>query len=430
MRAAASTLSSPARKLGLSLAVLLFSAAGAFAGPLQDMIDAAQEGSTIMPPAGVYVEHLTINKALILDGSKGVILDGGGTGTVVELAASGAEIKQLTIRNSGHLHNALDAGLRIKGNFNVIKDVRLENVLFGIDLHQANNNIIRRTDIDSNDFDLEMKGDSIRLWYSNNNTIEDNLIHDARDFSVWYSSENIIRKNRILHGRYGIHFMYAHRNKVLDNEIADCVVGVFLMYSNDVEVRHNKLLRAWGASGMGVGFKETSGAVIADNDIVGNAVGIYVDISPFDPEATNQFTTNRIAYNGIGVEFHTDWQGNIFKDNGFMSNFSQIVVRGGGTALREGWEGNYWDDFAGFDQDRDGKGDSPFEIYNYADRIWMEVPDAAFFRGSFALESLDFVERLAPFSQPLLLVKEPNPLMALPVVKADEKPKSALEMLQ
>lgn len=417
------------RRLLLALTALLL-AAGAKAGPLQDMIDAAAEGATVAPPAGVYAETIRIGKPIILDGSAGVIIDGGGTGTVVELAASGAEIKRLTIRNSGHLHNVLDAGLRIKGDFNVIKDVKLENVLFGIDLHQANGNIIRRTDIQSNDFDLEMKGDSIRLWYSDKNTIEDNVIHNSRDFSVWYSSDNTIRKNRILQGRYGIHFMYAHRNKVEENEIADCVVGVFLMYSNDVEVRNNRLLRAWGASGMGVGFKETSGAVIEGNDIVGNAVGIYIDISPFDPEASNRFTANRIAYNGIGVEFHTDWQGNVFKDNGFMSNFSQIVVRGSGTALRETWDGNYWDDFAGFDQDGDGKGDNPFEIYNYADRIWMEVPDASFFRGSLALESLDFVERLAPFSQPLLLVKEAAPLMALPSPKPDEKPKGALDMLQ
>lgn len=418
------------RLIAPALVALLASQGAGSAGPLQDMIDAAAEGATIAPPAGVYEEHLKIGKSIVLDGSAGVVIDGGGKGTVVELATDGATLKNLKIRNSGRLHNALDAGLRVKGDFNVIKDVVIENALFGLDMHQADNNIIRRNTIGSKDMPLELRGDSVRLWYSHANTLEENTVQDARDFVVWYSGNNVIRDNVISRGRYGVHFMYAHENSMTGNTIEDCVVGVFLMYSNDVEVRGNKLLRSWGASGMGVGFKEASGAVIADNDIVGNASGIYIDISPYDPEATNRFENNRIAYNGIGVEFHTDWQGNVFKDNGFMSNFTQIAVRGAGTALRETWEGNYWDDFAGFDRDGDGRGDSPYEIYNYADRIWMEVKDAAFFRGGMALEALDFIERLAPFSEPLLLVKEQNPLTSMPVVEKQEKPKSALELLQ
>lgn len=412
-----------------ALAFLALSGAAA-AGPLQDMIDAAADGATVAPPAGVYVEHLKIPKGVVLDGSAGVVIDGGGKGTVVELATDGATLKNLTIRNSGRLHNALDAGLRINGDFNVVKDVRIEDSLFGLDMHEANNNIIRRSTIVSKAMPLELRGDSVRLWYSHDNTLEENTIHDARDFVVWYSGHNTIRNNTIRNGRYGVHFMYAHDNTMTGNTVEDCVVGVFLMYSNNVEVRGNKLLRSWGASGMGVGFKEASGVVIADNDIIGNATGIYIDISPYDPEATNDFEGNRIAYNGIGVEFHTDWQGNVFKDNGFMSNFTQIAVRGAGTALRETWSGNYWDDFAGFDRDGDGRGDSPYEIFNYADRIWMEVRDASFFRGGLALEALDFIERLAPFSEPLLLVKEQNPLTAMPVIEKQEKPKSALDLLQ
>jgi nitrous oxidase accessory protein len=230
--------------------------------------------------------------------------------------------------------------------------------------------------------------------------------------------------------------MYAHENLVERNEISDCVVGVFLMYANDITVRGNQILRAWGASGMGVGFKETSGAIVEDNLILGNAVGIYLDPSPWDPEATNEFHRNQVAYNGIGVEFHTDWTGNNFSDNNFLSNFTQVSVRGRGTALREGWHGNHWDDYAGFDKDGDGEGDAPFEIYTYADRLWMDLPPAAFFRGGLALSALDFVERLAPFSEPTLLVREDRPF-AGPVDHAaartetapGTKPKTALELL-
>jgi len=66
-----------------------------------------------------------------------------------------------------------------------------------------------------------------------------------------------------------------------------------------------------------------------------------------------------------------------------------------------------------------------------------DVPSAAFFRGGLALSALDFVERLAPFTEPRLLVRETAPYEAAvnhtaaqaeTAARAD-KPKSALEML-
>lgn len=413
----------------LTVVGLLVMTPAVSAGPLQDLISAAEDGDTVTPPPGLYEEHIIINKAIVLDGTSGVIIDGGGTGTVVELLTDKATLKNFTIRNSGRLHNALDAALRVKGSNNVIKDLKIENALFGIDVNGGGHNIIRRNDISSKDMPLELMGDSIRLWYSHFNRVEDNIIHATRDFAVWYSHENVISGNDIHHTRYGVHFMYAHQNQVSDNEIADCVVGIFMMYSNDITIARNRLLRSWGASGMGMGLKESSGIRAFGNEIIGNAVGLFLDLSPYDPEATNEFEQNQVAYNGIGVEFTADWESNVFAENSFNANFTQVAVRGGGTALRESWKGNHWDDFAGFDEDRDGRGDSPFEIYSYADRLWMENREANFFRGGFALEALDFLERLAPFSEPRLLLREERPLVLAPAADEAAKPKDALEML-
>lgn len=429
----------------ISLAVIvLLAGASAEAETLQERVDAAPDGAEITLEPGTYPGPLVIRHPVVIDGAGAAVLDGQNKGTVVTIETDGVTLKNLTIRNSGRLNNQVDAGLRIKGSFNVIRDVRIENSLFGMDLTQANKNVMRRNYISSKDMPLEMRGDSVRIWYSNDNLFEDNHIEHSRDFVVWYSGGNMIRGNRIQHGRYGIHFMYAHENFVEDNEISDCVVGTFLMYSNDLKVRRNQILRSWGASGMGVGFKETSGAVVEDNLILGNAVGIYLDTSPWDTENPNRLARNEIAYNGIGVSFLTDWTDNTFEDNNFRSNFTQVSVLGRGTALREVWRHNHWDDYAGFDRDSDGLGDAPYEIYNYADRLWMERPAAAFFRGGLALAALDFVERLAPFSEPRLLLREENTAFdpndhaaarseAAPRTAtgaaADGKPKSALEML-
>lgn len=415
----------------ISSGLALLLAGPLWAGPLQDMIDAAPDGAELIPPAGVYQERLVIDHPVVLDGRLGVIIDGGEEGTVVTLSASGATLKNLVIRNSGNLFNKTDAGLRVTGDHNVLRDLVIEENLFGVDVVQANGNIFRRLKIASRELGLQLRGDSVRVWYSNDNVFEDNTLHDARDFVIWYSEGNTIRRNHISHSRYGIHFMYAHSNIVRDNVIADCIVGVFMMYANDITLENNKVLRSWGASGIGIGFKESSGARVVGNDLVGNASGIYLDPSPWDPEHPNVFTNNKIAYNGVGVRFLTDWTGNIFTDNAFLSNFTQVSVSGRGTAMREGWSGNYWDDYAGFDKGDDGVGDVPYEVYNYADQIWMERPYASFFRGGLALATLDFVERLAPFSEPRLLMREEAPRMDIPKQEdtTEDAPKSALEML-
>lgn len=67
------------------------------------------------------------------------------------------------------------------------------------------------------------------------------------------------------------------------------------------------------------------------------------------------------------------------------------------------------DEYQGFDRNRDGVGDTPHEAFLFADRIWMETPITMFFRNSPVLEMLDFLERLAPFSSPHRLLRDPTP---------------------
>ena len=88
---------------------------------------------------------------------------------------------------------------------------------------------------------------------------------------------------------------------------------------------------------------------------------------------------------------------------------TQIFVGGGNSANRNEWQGNYWSDYRGFDRNHDGVGDTPHEIYAYADRIWLDSPYAQFFKGSPLMETLDFLERLAPFSEPELLIRDAAP---------------------
>jgi nitrous oxidase accessory protein len=205
--------------------------------------------------------------------------------------------------------------------------------------------------------------------------------------------------------------MYAQYNLVEENDFRGNSVGIFLMYSDSVTIRKNHISHAVGAAGVGIGFKETSDVEIDGNEILYCATGLSLDLSPFQPDTTNHIHDNLIAYNGIGVQFLNDWTGNVFTDNLFKGNLTQVAVLGGKTASRNDWRGNHWSDYQGFDRDRDGIGDTPYEQFGYADRIWMDVPPARFFKGSPMLEVLDFLERLAPFTKPDLMLRDEQPLM-------------------
>ena len=378
---------------------------------LQQLIDAAAPNTIVTLASGWYAGPIVIDKPITLDGGNVAVIDAGGRGTVILIDTDGATIRNLRLTNSGNSHNDLDAGVQIRGNFNIVSDLKIDNCLLGIDLQQSEFNVVRRNRISSKPVDLGLRGDAIRLWYSFDNKIEDNHVADSRDIVVWYSRNNLIKGNSATRGRYSLHFMYSQYNLVEDNDFRGNSVGIFLMYSDSVIIRNNHISHAVGAAGVGIGFKETSDVEITGNEILYCALGLHLDVSPFQPDTTNRIRNNLIAYNGIGAQFLNDWQGNVFEENTFKGNLTQVAVLGANTAKRNTWRRNHWDDYQGFDQDKDGVGDSVYELYAYADRIWMDLPAARFFKGSPVLEVLDFLERLAPFTSPDLLLRDEQPLM-------------------
>ena len=211
-------------------------------GSLQALIDQAKPGDVLTPEPGTYAGPLVIDKALTLDGRDQVVIDGGGKGTLILLKTDGATIRNLRLTNSGDSHNDIDSGIQVRGNFNVIKDNVIDNCLFGVDLQQSNNNIVRRNRISSKPVELGVRGDAIRFWYSYKNQATDNIIRDSRDTVVWYSQDNLIARNDARRGRYSLHFMYSHVNRVENNHYENNSVGIFLMYSDGIILRNNTII--------------------------------------------------------------------------------------------------------------------------------------------------------------------------------------------
>ena len=107
------------------------------------------------------------------------------------------------------------------------------------------------------------------------------------------------------------------------------------------------------AAGAGIALKETSAALVENNEIVHCAHGIMAD-SPMDPINRIVFIGNLVAHNITGVYFYGAKGGHIAIGNTFRNNLWPVTVIGDGDPLNDTWWGNYWDLYEGFDRDHDG----------------------------------------------------------------------------
>ena len=395
-------------KIFIFITLITFS----FSNVLQNAIDKAPAGSILKLPAGVYKGSITIDKPLTIIGLEdGVIIDGEGNGTVINAKGSYITIKNITIRNSGEYHHNLDAGIRlVEGKQNEISDCIIEDCLFGIDVQMVSNSIISNNKITSKDLELGLRGDGLRLWYSNDNLVKKNSLIKSRDMVIWYSHGNLVEENYGEHNRYSLHFMYAGKNIVKNNTYKFNSVGIFFMYSKDTIATGNVIKSSLGATGMGMGLKDVSNFTIKDNTVIYCAQGLYIDRSPFEPDTKNWILDNKILYNSEAVHFHSMSENNVIKENVIMGNIEDIVndSRGSKTDQNE-IVGNYWDNYEGFDRDGDNIGDTSHKVFQYADQLWVYNPDVKFFYGSPVITLLNFLAKLAPFSKPLFLLEDEKP---------------------
>ncbi len=390
------------------LAALLASVPGYALPPLQMFVDVTPPGGVLRPPPGSYAGPVVIRRPLTLEGGGRIIIDGGGRGTVLSIQADHVTVRGLRLTHSGEAHDSVDAGILVEGSDNLIEDNVIDDALFGIHLRQARRNTVRRNRISSKPFEVNMRGDGLRLWYSSDNLIEGNALHDVRDILLINSPDNRVIGNDIRRSGVGMQLVYAPGNLLEDNTIDGNTTGIVVVYSDDNTLRGNRMHHLRSASGAGLAVKDSSGVVAEDNEILHCAVGVQSN-SPTHPENILDLKNNRLAYNDVAMYFYGEKGGHIIHGNRFEHNLQDIAISAPTSARANDWRGNSWDNYQGFDRDGDGVGDLPHEIHLYADRIWMDRPMTRFFRGSPMLDLVDFIERLAPFSDPPLVLRDPAP---------------------
>jgi len=377
---------------------------------LEAAIGGAEEGATLCLEPGSHPGPLAITKRVTLWGPRDAIILSTGEGTTIEIEADGSELLGLTVDGSGGRFDTLDAAVHVVADDVRVERVLVRNAVFGLLVEKANraaivDNLVRGPD----EGPLGLRGDGIRLWETRHSEIRGNQVIGCRDMVIWYSSNNRLVDNTVVRSRYGTHFMYSHGNVVEGNKYVDNVVGIFIMYSRNLTLRDNLLARSSGPGGMGLGIKESGNLTVSNNAFIANTKGVYMDTAPLEPDDYNTFENNAFFHSEVAVLMHSSEKRNAFIGNTFVSNRSQLQVEGGGNALAVDWNGNSFDDYAGYDMDADGFGDIPYELRRLSSQLESTYPQLQFFRGAITLGLLDAISSLFPMMEPETTLIDPRP---------------------
>jgi nitrous oxidase accessory protein len=392
------------------LLMLLSSQVLAATRTLQPLIDATPVGGILRLAPGTYLGPATISHSMTIEGARQAVIQGDGRSTVLSVNANGVTLRGLRLQGSGDSQDRTDAGLQLEGSEHRIEDNDLEDVLFGFHLKGVNRSLIKGNRVTGKLRPTGLRGDSLRLWNSRHNRIEDNHFTRGRDLTLTNSPDNQVLRNRFTDGRYGMHIIFSPRLLAEDNHLSHTGTGIVVLYSPKLTLRRNHVAHALTDGGAGIVIRESNDSLVEHNQILHCAVGMKID-SPVIGAGELIVRHNHFAHNITGLFFYGEAGGHHFTNNRFDNNLTTVAISAPGAGSANLWSDNQWDDYQGFDRDRNQIGDTPHDVMLYADRIWMETPKATFFRNTPAFELLDFLERLAPFSSPHRVLQDTRPRM-------------------
>lgn len=359
---------------------------------IQDAIDSADPGDTIIVGDGLYAENLKVNKSLFIRSENGpdktvvqaedpgdnVFLVTADDVTMFGFTITGAtEAMGIYLDHVDHC-NLFDnrvlnnyAGIYLWYSPGIMEGNIIANNEYGISIGNSIGSIIADNNVTSNN------GAGVYLYYSDNNSIRSNIFVDD-GLMVRGSYQNDIANNTVngkplvyLEGVSDMRIEDAGQVVLVRCEnitvngliLANTTVGIAFWETNDSLIENNDVL----SNGGGIELHYSSGNTINGNTINSNNwAGIYLEDS-----STNNLIGNQVNSNNECGIYLKESSGNAIYDNYFdntenvylensvnrwntTKTFADNII--GGDYLG----GNYWSDYNG--TDGDGIGDTPYVI--------------------------------------------------------------------
>jgi parallel beta-helix repeat protein len=328
---------------------------------IQEAINYAGQGDTVYVKAGIYLEHIIVDKnSLRLVGENRVttIIDGCGAGSVVYVEANNTVFSSFTIQNSGR--NLTDSGIYLDHSFNTsVSSNSVINNNLGIYLHESSNSILRNNNIAGNNYNFGVFSWNLQGYIHN---IDISNIVDGKPIIYWVNqaskqppanagyvgivnSTNITFENLTFRKNWqGMLFAYTTNSTIKNVTATNNMDGIWLLECSGCSLHGNN---------------------ISDNNWGGIAL---VNSSRCSVHCNN--ANNNVEY-GIFLSQSSD---NMFYHNNFIDNRRQAWLYGVNSNTWDGsykCGGNYWSDYVGVDEKigsyqdetgNDGIGDTPYVI--------------------------------------------------------------------
>jgi nitrous oxidase accessory protein len=368
----------------------------------------AQAHDTVLVKKDVYQEgNIPVKKPVTLVGKKYPVVDGEGKTEIFTIKADNVTIKGFQVQNVGTSYTVDRAGIRVANKENcLIANNKLINTFFGIYLEKADSCIIRNNTVIGDAEKEVSSGNAIHLWYSNHSLVEGNMTRNHRDGIYFEFVEHSTIRNNISRNnlRYGLHFMFSHYDKYINNTFKNNGAGVAVMFSKHIHMRKNLFIRNWGDAAYGLYLKEINDAVIQQNRFVNNTYGIYF-------EGSNKIEVKKNAFidNGWAIDMLGNCYGNTVMRNNFIGNNFDVSTNT--TSARSNvYKYNFWDKYTGYDMNDDGYGDVPYRPVKVFSYITNKTNTALILMRSLFVDLMNYAEKVYPVFTPKEL-KDKKPLM-------------------
>jgi parallel beta-helix repeat protein len=316
---------------------------------IQEAINNASDGDTILVLNGTYYENVVVNKSVSIVGeSRGTaIIDGNNNTTpVMSVKADNTSISKLCLRNA----SGGGQGILVQDSLNVVITHNLVySTTFGIIVQGCSNTTVSDNTLTDN------YGHGLELGWSNDVDVLNNSVSENSNEGIYvYDCQNCSIEGNTVSGNHwsGVLIQSGNDNMLSCNTVADNgpIGGIWLFDGTTSNVITNNILSN-NSRGMYIGFwtdyyPSPHGNLVVGNTFAGNDVGIDVDY-------------------GIG---------NVIYHNKIVDNLLQARAKlGYNNTWDDGYPsgGNCWSDYNGTDlfsgpyqneTDSDGIGDTQYYI--------------------------------------------------------------------
>lgn len=359
---------------------------------IQSAIDQAEDGATLLISKGIYKENIVVTKSITLKGEEDATIDGQGQGNVITLQAPQTTIEGLKIINSGTDVRTKQAAIRVESSSNSIHNNVLEDVLFGVYIHEQNHNTITNNTIFSYSLHFSKRGNGIHLYEGENNVITHNHIKNVQDGIYFdFARDSIAEQNTIQGARYAMHVMFAQGGYIANNTMQHNINGFMIMSAADFTVIRNIIQENVHFRGYGVLIFNSKQIELRQNKILYNSIGLSL-------QDAHQCTIveNTVAGNHIGLDLQEGNKENILSRNNFMGNVVQTKIFSDQEPMEQDGVGNYWDDYRGLDLSGDKIGEFPYQSGTMFDLLVNQNPEFQFYFESPSIKVWSAMEHLFP----------------------------------